>query len=72
MFYVRQFNGKWRIQIEGEEWEFEDDTEMKTIFDKLVDFKVRYGQLKPQEKRNPNKIPDDQLTEQEKINKKLR
>lgn len=50
-FSVRQYESKWRITIHNEEWEFEDDTEMKKVFDKLIEFKKAHGQLKQKDKK---------------------
>lgn len=40
---VKMYNEKWRISITGESWEFPSDTEMKETFDKIVEFKKKYG-----------------------------
>lgn len=38
--------GKWRIAIREEEWQFSTKTEMMTVISYLNDLKERYGKIK--------------------------
>lgn len=42
---LRQFNDKWRINVDGESWEFPDRKSLDAALKKLLDLKVTNGQL---------------------------
>lgn len=45
MITVKQFEEKWRIKIDGEEWEVNPVGTLKEVLEKLIDLKERYGKL---------------------------
>ena len=44
MIAVKQFNGKWRIEI-NETWEFETVQELLQIIQQLIEYKHAFGQI---------------------------
>ena len=46
MIKIKQYNNKWRIHIDEEILEFEDDKKFKEILDKLLDLKKDFGNTK--------------------------
>lgn len=45
MITIKMHNGKWRIIIGDEIWEFEDMIEMDKILNMLITFKDEYGRI---------------------------
>jgi len=46
MIKVNMVQGKWRIIIENEEWEFGNSEESKKMINQLLDYKDKYGRIK--------------------------
>lgn len=42
---IKQFNDKWRMSIEREEWEFADRKEFDKALKAILDLKEKHGQL---------------------------
>ena len=42
---IKQYNGKWRIAISNEEWEFKDLKEFKENLNKIIDLKDKFGHI---------------------------
>lgn len=43
---IKQYNKKWRIEIQSEEWEFENRISMEKGLKILLDLKEKRGQVK--------------------------
>lgn len=46
MIKITQKWEKWIIQIDGEEWEADGLDEFKKMFEKIIDLKVKHGQIR--------------------------
>ena len=46
MITIRMYQGKWRLNISDEEWEFEDKIFMEEALKNLLSLKDIYGSLK--------------------------
>jgi len=45
MILIKQFEKKWRLKIENEEWEFKSLKELKKILGELLNYKEKNGQI---------------------------
>ena len=45
MIQIKQFNGKFRLIISNEEWEFKDVKEFKENLNKIIDLKDKFGHI---------------------------
>jgi len=46
MIQVLMYQGKWRIRIVDEEWEFEDNKRLEMILSQILSMKSKWGRLK--------------------------
>jgi len=46
MIEIKMHEGKWRISIREENWEFDDTKKMLTILEQVTKLKESYGKLK--------------------------
>jgi len=46
MITIKQKQEKWRIEINGEEWQFENYDEFGTCLSKILEMKKNNGQVK--------------------------
>lgn len=49
MIEIKQQEGKWRIKITNEEWEFQTFEESRKEITKLLDMKNKHGQINKKE-----------------------
>lgn len=45
---IKQNGQKWRVELQEEEWEFEDRTDMEKGLKTLLDLKEKKGQIRRQ------------------------
>jgi hypothetical protein len=45
MITIKQYNGRWRLVISGEEWEFKDLLELKVALDDILNLKEAHGRI---------------------------
>lgn len=43
MLKIKMHENKWRISVEGEEWEIEDTEAMRGVLGALLSYKDKYG-----------------------------
>jgi hypothetical protein len=46
MISIKMFQGKFRILVGEEVWEFENVKDMKFVLETLIDLKDKYGRIK--------------------------
>lgn len=46
MIQIKTNQGKWRITIQTEEWEFPNQSDFKSTLDMLLSAKEKYGKLR--------------------------